>query len=83
MKSFPFEKILSWYKKNGRHDLPWRQYFHLSKKELGYHVWLSEIILQQTQADRCVDYYNKLIARFPTIEELAKTSYEDFFPYYK
>ena len=83
MQQFPFEKIISWHKKNGRHTLPWRAYFHLSKKELGYHVWLSEIILQQTQAERCVGYYKKILGRFPTIESLSKATYEEFFPYYK
>jgi A/G-specific adenine glycosylase len=83
MRKFPFKILLSWYKKHGRHTLPWRQYFHLAKKDLGYHVWLSEIILQQTQADRCIAYYQRILEKFPNIESLAQASYEEFFPYYK
>ena len=83
MEKFPFEKIMDWYKENGRHSLPWRQFFHLDEKERAYHVWLSEIILQQTQVERGSLFYKKILERFPTIESLADTSYEDFFPYYK
>lgn len=83
MKNFPFEKIIDWYKKNGRHSLPWRQFFHLNEKERAYHVWLSEIILQQTQVERGILYYENLLKKFPTIESLANTSYEEFFPFYK
>jgi A/G-specific adenine glycosylase len=83
MKKFPFEKIIDWYEKNWRHSLPWRQFFHLNEKERAYHVWLSEIILQQTQVERGILYYENLLKKFPTIESLANTSYEDFFPFYK
>lgn len=81
--SFPWHTILDWYRKNGRHDLPWRQYFHLSEKDLGYHVWLSEIILQQTQASRAIAYYGRILEAFPTIESLARIDYEIFFPFYQ
>lgn len=83
MKHFPFEIILDWYTKNGRHDLPWRQYFNLPEKERGYRVWLSEIILQQTQVSRWVLYFEKILKKYPHVEDLAKSSYEDFFEYYK
>lgn len=83
LKKFPFEKIEKWYQKNWRHTLPWRQYFHVAEKDLGYHVWLSEIILQQTQATRCIDFYEKILQKFPTVENLAQTNYGEFFPYYK
>ena len=57
-------KILSWYKVNKR-DFPWR------KTTDPYHVLVSEIMLQQTQAPRVVAYYEKFIKRFPTINDLA------------
>jgi A/G-specific adenine glycosylase len=83
MQIFPFQSLLDWSKVNGRHTLPWRQYFHLSVKDLGYHIWLSEILLQQTQAERVVGYYQIILKHFPTIESLATSSYEEFFSYYQ
>lgn len=83
MPPFPFHSLLDWYKANGRHYLPWRQYFHLSIKDIAYHIWLSEILLQQTQVERVIGYYIKILARFPTIESLAAGSYENFFSYYQ
>lgn len=56
--------ITTWYKKNKR-DLPWR------KTNNPYHIWLSEIILQQTRVNQGLPYYNKFIESFPTIEDLA------------
>ena len=82
MKPFPFQEILYWYSKNWRHDLPWRNY-DFDNKTLGYRVWLSEIILQQTQATRWAEYFNKIIEAFPTVEDLSNTTYEVFFEYYK
>ena len=82
-KPFPFHNLLDWYEKNGRHTLPWRQYFHLSIRELTYHVWLSEILLQQTQASRVIPFYENILKKYPTIESLASATYEEFFPYYQ
>lgn len=79
---FPFQELNAWYKKNGRHDLPWRKYDY-KEKQLGYRVWLAETMLQQTQVERVKEYFHNILAAFPTIEDLAKTSYEEFFPYYK
>lgn len=80
---FPFEAILEWYKKNGRHTLPWRQIYHLPIKERLYRVWIAEVMLQQTQVDRVIWYYNRFIEKYPTIESLAETTYEELFPYYQ
>ncbi len=77
MKQFPFEIILDWYKNNGRHELPWRL------QQTPYHVWISEIFLQQTQVSRVKDYFNNVIESFPTIQNFAKLNYDEFFPYYK
>ncbi len=62
--------ILAWYKKNGRHELPWRQTTN------PYHILVSEIMLQQTQVTRVITKYQEFLAAFPTLETLAtaKTS---------
>lgn len=61
------EKLISWYKKNKR-DLPWRN------TNDPYKIWLSEIILQQTQVIQGTKYYLNFIDEFPKIELLAKAS---------
>lgn len=58
-------KLISWYKKNQR-DLPWR------KTKDPYKIWLSEIMLQQTQVAQGLSYYLKFTESFPTIKDLAK-----------
>ncbi len=63
-------KILSWYKINKR-DFPWR------KTTDPYHILISEIMLQQTQAKRVVPYYEKFIKKFPTINDLAVAKNSD------
>lgn len=82
MEKFPFKKLHSWYLKYWRNTLPWRDY-NYDKKDLGYRVWLAETMLQQTQVERVKEYFHNILEAFPTIESLANTSYEDFFPYYK
>jgi len=59
-------KLLRWFKKNGR-DLPWR------KTRDPYAIWISEIMLQQTQVETVIPYYNKFLKSFPTIHHLAKS----------
>lgn len=77
-KVVSFEKeILLWYAKNGRKHLPWR------KNNISpYEVWISEVMLQQTQVSRVIDYYNRFLERFPTVFDLAKATWEEFYPYY-
>lgn len=58
------EKLVSWYKNNKR-DLPWRNIND------PYKIWLSEIILQQTQVIQGLNYYVKFIETFPTVIDLA------------
>ena len=60
--------LLAWYDRN-RRDLPWRA--RPGETPDPYRVWLSEIMLQQTRVDTVVRYYDRFLARFPTIEELA------------
>jgi len=82
LPSFPFQSLLDWYRVHGRTHLPWRVFSGLPEKEIAYRVWLSEILLQQTQAPRVVGFFNRILERFPTIEKLAEARYEEFFPYY-
>ena len=77
MQKFPFDIILDWYQDNGRHELPWRI------RQSPYHVWISEIFLQQTQVERVKDYFNTVTKAFPTIQDFAQLSYDEFFAYYK
>lgn len=77
MKTFPFDIILDWYQKNGRHHLPWRE------KQTPYHVWVSEIFLQQTQVSRVEWYFLKVIDAFVDVFAFAKLDYDQFFPYYE
>lgn len=57
-------RLLDWFRANAR-VLPWRS------DPLPYHVWVSEIMLQQTQVATVVDYYNRFLAQYPTIADLA------------
>ncbi|MEM7455337.1 MAG: A/G-specific adenine glycosylase [Planctomycetota bacterium] len=59
------KRLLKWFDVHKR-DLPWR---HRSTR---YRVWVSEIMLQQTQVATVVDYYNRFMQRFPELEDLAK-----------
>lgn len=61
------DKLIFWYKKNKR-DLPWRNIND------PYKIWLSEIILQQTQVIQGLNYYIKFIETFPTVIDLANAS---------
>lgn len=56
--------LLSWYDDHGR-DLPWR------RDHDPYHVWVSEIMLQQTQVNTVIPYYERFMAQFPTVQALA------------
>lgn len=61
----PFFLALRWYKKHGR-DLPWR------KTRKPYHILVSEIMLQQTQVDRGILYFDRWLKRFPSWRSLAR-----------
>lgn len=81
--SFPWHQITTWYQEHGAHTFPWREYSLDHQPTLVYRIWLAEILLQQTQADRVIPYFTRIIASFPTIQALAYTDYETFFPYYQ
>lgn len=57
--------LLRWYKVHGRSDLPWKI------EHSPYHVWLSEIMLQQTQVTTVIEYYHRFIRTLPTLASLA------------
>jgi A/G-specific adenine glycosylase len=63
--------LLSWYDEHGRIDLPWQNPRH------PYRVWISEIMLQQTQVQTVIPYFNKFIANFPTLRELANAKEDE------
>lgn len=66
MSTAPFAtRLVAWQKQHGRHDLPWQ---HTRDP---YRVWLSEIMLQQTQVVTVKDYFTRFLARFPTVADLA------------
>jgi A/G-specific adenine glycosylase len=69
-------KLLSWFDRYGRKDLPWQQ------QTTSYRVWISEIMLQQTQVATVIPYYNKFIERFPTVEILAKAPVDSVLQYW-
>lgn len=58
-------RVLIWFDKHGRHDLPWQI------QQSPYRVWLSEIMLQQTQVNTVIPYYLRFMERFPTVKDLA------------
>jgi A/G-specific adenine glycosylase len=58
-------RLIAWQKKHGRHDLPWQ------RTDDAYRIWLSEIMLQQTQVSTVVPYYERFLAAFPDVSALA------------
>lgn len=58
-------RLLAWFDRYGRHDLPWQS------PRSAYRVWVSEIMLQQTQVATVIGYFERFMARFPSLESLA------------
>jgi A/G-specific adenine glycosylase len=58
-------QLLHWFDRHGRKRLPWQQ------NPTPYRVWVSEVMLQQTQVAAVIPYYERFMARFPTVESLA------------
>ena len=65
------EHILAWFDQHGRKDLPWQQ------NKTPYRVWVSEIMLQQTQVSTVIPYFLRFMEQFPTIQSLANASEDD------
>jgi A/G-specific adenine glycosylase len=68
--SHPFDHLIHWFKKEKR-DLPWRE------NPTPYAVWISEVMLQQTQVSVVIPYFERWMQRFPTIQCLAEASLEE------
>jgi len=65
------DRLLDWFDQYGRKNLPWHQ------PRTAYHVWVSEIMLQQTQVQTVIPYYEKFIARFPDLTKLAQAQQDE------
>jgi len=68
--------LINWFKKN-RRDLPWRRTYD------PYHVWISEIMLQQTQMARGVCYFNRWVVRFPDVAVVASAGQQEILKYWE
>lgn len=64
-------RLLDWFDEHGRKDLPWQ------KDITPYRVWVSEIMLQQTQVSTVIPYYERFMVRFPTVFDLADAAIDD------
>ena len=72
MKPADFQHaVLDWYQHQGRKDLPWQNPI------TPYRVWISEIMLQQTQVSTVIPYFERFMASFPTVADLAKASVDE------
>ncbi len=69
-KSFS-SRIVAWQRTHGRHDLPWQN------TRDAYRIWLSEIMLQQTQVATVLPYYARFLQKFPTVASLAAAPEDD------
>lgn len=68
--------LVAWQRTNGRHGLPWQ-----STRD-PYRVWLSEIMLQQTQVQTVLAYYSRFLSAFPTVRDLAAATVDEVMPYW-
>ncbi|HBD23141.1 MAG TPA: A/G-specific adenine glycosylase [Oceanospirillaceae bacterium] len=65
------QQLLSWFDDHGRHNLPWQN------NRNAYRVWVSEIMLQQTQVATVIPYFERFMARFPQLSDLAAAPVDD------
>ncbi|MBP8021286.1 MAG: A/G-specific adenine glycosylase [Limnohabitans sp.] len=65
------KRLVAWQHEHGRHDLPWQQ------NRDPYRVWLSEIMLQQTQVSTVMGYFQRFLDRFPTVNALAQAHQDE------
>lgn len=68
-------RVLAWFAEHGRHDLPWQQ--HHKQSPDPYPVWLSEVMLQQTQVATVKPYFARFMASFATVQALAAADWAD------
>jgi A/G-specific adenine glycosylase len=71
--SYFTKKLLLWHKNDNKRTMPWKE------ERNPYRIWLSEIILQQTRVVQGLDYYNKFIIKYPTVEKLANADENSVF----
>jgi A/G-specific adenine glycosylase len=64
-------RLLPWFERHGRHSLPWQT------DRSAYRVWISEIMLQQTQVATVIPYFERFVARFPSLVSLAAADLDD------
>lgn len=65
------KRLIQWQLDHGRHDLPWQ------KTQDPYRIWLSEVMLQQTQVTTVIEYYARFLKKFPTVADLASAQLDD------
>jgi len=63
--------VISWQRQHGRRNLPWQG------TRDPYRIWLSEVMLQQTQVSAVIPYYERFLARYPTVKALAAASEDE------
>ena len=77
MTAFSFsDALLTWFDQHGRHDLPWQV------ADDPYAVWVSEIMLQQTQVKTVLQYFERFLQRFPTVQDLGRATWDEVAPYW-
>ena len=65
------DALIAWHGRHGRHDLPWQ------RDRTPYRVWVSEIMLQQTQVATVIGYYERFMQRFPMVKSLAASPMDE------
>jgi A/G-specific adenine glycosylase len=65
------QKLIAWQRRHGRHDLPWQG------TRDPYRIWLSEVMLQQTQVSSVIPYYQRFIKKYPTVQGLARATEDE------
>lgn len=70
------DQLLTWFDQHGRKDLPWHH------PRTAYHVWVSEIMLQQTQVKTVIPYYLRFMQRFTSLADLANASQDEVLSYW-
>lgn len=70
------DALIRWQRQQGRHDLPWQN------TRDAYRIWLSEVMLQQTQVATVIPYFERFLAAFPCVEALAAASQEEVLGYW-
>ena len=71
MNPIDADTLLAWFDAHGRHDLPWQH------PRTPYRVWISEIMLQQTQVNTVIPYFERFMQRFPDVHSLAAAAQDE------